>query len=217
MLREILQSQKASVVALDAKMEEEMLFTHDLRSLGHRVTYIQNATEAMNFRQKNDIFLIAESSIKDLKNVFPRGTIVAIPSSQLAYRKVTEYLDKGADHVHITSQSPEVLSAHMRSIQNRMINPDVHKPVKNTHRLKIDSERLIVENNGQIIPVTKNEFEILFVLAQNTNCAIPNQELISLTNTDDINKLNGMIRRLRKKIDLDIVYSTKNKGYMLSC
>ncbi|MBP6913348.1 MAG: response regulator transcription factor [Candidatus Levybacteria bacterium] len=214
MQQEILRSHKASVVALDAKMEDELLFTQDLRSLGHKVTYIQNASEAMSLRQKNDIFLVAESSLKDLKNVFPRGTIVAMSPSQLSYRKTTEYLNKGADHVHITSESPEVLSAHMQAIQNRMISPEVHKPVENTQGLKIDIERLRVENNGQNIPVTKNEFEILFALTQNTNRAIPNQELISLTNTGDINKLNGIIRRLRQKIDVDIVYSTKNKGYM---
>ncbi len=123
--RELLKSYKTSAVALDIKRRDEMLFNHDLPSLGHNVTYLQDpreAMEAMNLLRKRGIFLVAESSLDSLQDVLPPGTIVTMPASQPAYNKIVKYLDRGADHVHITSEAAEVLSAHMQTIQNRMRN-----------------------------------------------------------------------------------------------
>ncbi|HMS22975.1 MAG TPA: winged helix-turn-helix domain-containing protein [Candidatus Levybacteria bacterium] len=230
--KEMLQPHKTSAVALDIKGWEEMLFTHDLRLLDHNVTYLQNpsdAMEAMNLLRKKGIFLVAESSLGSLQDALPPGTIVTIPSSQFADKKVAKYLDRGADHVHITSEAPEVLSAHMQTIQNRMNESGMRKypQIANQNNkhveirgLKIDLVTRKVEKKGKIIPVTKNEFEILFALAQKTGEFVSYQELISLTNTGNVNNLRAMVSRLQKKLEENektprIISSIQKKGYIL--
>ena len=113
-------------------------------------------------------------------------------------------LDIGADDYIVKPFSPGEVMARVRAIMRRVAPSDGKKPLV-FGNLTIDIEDYAVTINGENVPLTKKETEILWTLATNRQKVFSRDNLLSSVwgydYYGDSRTVDSHIRRLRAKLD----------------
>lgn len=115
-------------------------------------------------------------------------------------------LDTGADDYIVKPFSPSEVLARVRAILRRIDPVETKsKSIIKYDNLMIDLDEYITEIDGNSIPLTKKEMELLWILAENGNKVFSRENLLdSLWGYDyygDIRTVDSHIKRLRAKLD----------------
>ena len=115
-------------------------------------------------------------------------------------------LDIGADDYVVKPFSASEVMARVRSVLRRMGGgTTANKNTYNVGNLFIDLDKYNVEIDGQDVPLTKKEIEILWTLAKNSTKVFSRDNLLdSLWGYDyegDSRTVDSHIKRLRAKLD----------------
>ncbi len=115
-------------------------------------------------------------------------------------------LDIGADDYIIKPFSPGEVMARIRAVLRRIVREDgLKKQLFTYDNLQINLDEYAVTVDGQKIPLTKKEIEILWTLATNPNKVFSRDNLLnSLWGYDyfgDTRTVDSHIKRLRAKLD----------------
>jgi DNA-binding response OmpR family regulator len=115
-------------------------------------------------------------------------------------------LDIGADDYIIKPFSPGEVMARIRAVLRRMAREEGQKKQLFTFdNLQINLDEYTVMVDGQLIPLTKKEIEILWTLAANRNRVFSRDNLLnSLWGYDyfgDSRTVDSHIKRLRSKLE----------------
>jgi DNA-binding response OmpR family regulator len=116
-------------------------------------------------------------------------------------------LDIGADDYIIKPFSPGEVMARIRAVLRRMAREEGQKKQLFTFdNLQINLDEYTVMVDGQLIPLTKKEIEILWTLAANRNRVFSRDNLLnSLWGYDyfgDSRTVDSHIKRLRSKLEV---------------
>lgn len=116
-------------------------------------------------------------------------------------------LDIGADDYIVKPFSANEVMARVRSVLRR-VNGSAASPNKNTYtvgNLFIDLDKYTVEIDGEDVPLTKKEIELLWTLAKNSTKVFSRDNLLdSLWGYDyegDSRTVDSHIKRLRAKLE----------------
>lgn len=121
---------------------------------------------------------------------------------------ITYTLNIGADDYVIISEPKELIHAKIDALirRSRHIKKLRFGKIKFQH-LEFDMHTYEVKGNGEILPVTNKEFELLKLFLSNPNHTLKKEDLFQeLWSTSDYyseNVINVHMRHIRKKIELN--------------
>jgi DNA-binding response OmpR family regulator len=134
-------------------------------------------------------------------------------------------LDSGADDYIAKPFAIEELLARIRSLLRRTSSSDEKKDetVFTIRQLTLKVQARQVIKNGQIIELTKREFELLYELMVNQNIVLSRESLLNKVWGYDVevetNVVDVFIRYLRNKIDLgeteSFIQTVRGMGYVI--
>ncbi len=89
--------------------------------------------------------------------------------------------------------------------------------VKIDNIYSFDLENRVLYNNNSLVSISANEAEILFILLQHNSNVITFEELSQAIWRKIVpnNTINVAIKRLREKLETQIIYTVHNVGYMI--
>jgi two-component system KDP operon response regulator KdpE len=134
-------------------------------------------------------------------------------------------LESGADDYLAKPLSLDELVARVNAMLRRRRGPAPVRPVIRSRHLEIDLGRRLVFRDGREIRLTRNEWSLLEVLAENAGRVIFNTELLArvwgnaFVNEDQY--LRVWVSRLRRKLDEEprsstVIRNFPGIGYMLT-
>lgn len=178
------------------------------------------------FEQVKPDFLILDLMLPDMsgeeicENIREKSDI---PILMLTAKKEEvdriEGLILGADDYVVKPFSPKELVMRVKAIirraySNKALN--TRKISINNGELIIEEDERIVKKRGEVLELTKNEFDILYVFANNPSKTFTREILIEQAFGYDYvgydRTIDTYIKNLRKKIEDDI----KNPGYIVT-
>ncbi|MEX1023150.1 MAG: response regulator transcription factor [Dehalococcoidia bacterium] len=172
-----------------------------------------------------DIMLPDISGFEVLNRLRERGPIpVILLTGKTRDSDKIRGLEMGADDYLAKPFNPEELAARVRAVLRRARRDGggSDEPV-HIGPLMIDLERRIVERDGELVPLTRTEWNLLEVLVRNQGKALMNPEILGKVwgpeYVDDLQYLRVWISRLRRKLEPDrpedsIIRTFPGMGYM---
>jgi DNA-binding response OmpR family regulator len=134
-------------------------------------------------------------------------------------------LDSGADDYITKPLAIEELLARMRALFRRteQQNDKKSSSVLRYKSIEVNTESQIVKRNGETIPLTKREYELLTVLMRNMDRVMTRDMLLDLVWGYDVavetNVVDVYVRYLRNKLDVpgedSIIQTVRGTGYII--
>ncbi|QGU95349.1 response regulator [Clostridium bovifaecis] len=128
-----------------------------------------------------------------------------------------EGLNIGADEYLIKPFSPRELTARVNALFRRLSTDNLSSNLAfNDGRLIIDYDKRVVKVNGEEVPFTPNEFDILYALIVNKGKVLSREQLINKVFGVDFDgydrTIDVHVKNIRKKIEQD----TRNPKYIIT-
>lgn len=133
-------------------------------------------------------------------------------------------LGLGAVDYIVKPVDPAILLARIK-VHTRLRNQEASSTLR-LNKLVLDSQQKKIYYQGAALPITVQEFDVLYLLAQHHLEIVPREVLFKSIIGRDYDGLDRavdlIISRLRKKleelsIDYLVIRSIRGKGYLLSC
>lgn len=136
-------------------------------------------------------------------------------------------LDQGADDYIVKPFAIEELLARLRAMFRRLEQQKEDMDKKQTivtyQNLTIEKENRVVKRDGEVIELTKREYELLLILMENVNVVLSRDVLLERVwgykPEVETNVVDVYIRYLRNKIDTDTKHSyvqtVRGTGYVM--
>lgn len=218
---------RINILIADDEARIRKLVSDFLKMEGYNVFEVDNgkkALEVLNSDQKIDL-VVLDVMMPELdgwtvcKEI--RKSNAAIPIVMLTARsgEVDELFgfDIGADDYITKPFSPSILVARIQALIRRTRND--HKTVISFNGLEIDESGYIVRVDGQIIDLSKKEFELLHYLMSNEGIALSREKILdTIWDYDyfgDARAVDQFIKRLREKLGEkgDYIQTIRGLGY----
>lgn len=126
----------------------------------------------------------------------------------------------GANDYVVKIIKPKILISKINAlIQLNSQSKESAKTIK-LHDLIIDKDNFQVSKNGELLPLPKKEFDLLYLLASNTERVFKREEILEKVWGNDVvvgeRTIDVHIRRLRDKLGDDSIQTLKGVGYKLT-
>jgi DNA-binding response OmpR family regulator len=116
-------------------------------------------------------------------------------------------LESGADDYIAKPFSPREVAARVRAVLRRVAPSDPAPAVLELGRIRIDTERREVRVDGQPVPLTRKEFDLLLHFAAHPGITFTRSQLLQdvwdFAWDGDSSTVTVHVRRLREKIEVD--------------
>ena len=222
-----MQNVNARILIVDDEEKIVEVLKCYLESSGYNVFTAYNGSDALDsFKANNPSLIILDLMLPDLSGEDVCRSIRAVSkvpilmlTAKAEEESILRGLDMGADDYVTKPFSPRQIVARVHALLRRTLE----STPKSEQRISLNGDELIlypdsreVKKNGRAVPLTPNEYNILFTLLKHPKKVFTREELIALVLGEDFSgfdrTIDTHIKNLRQKIETD----TKSPRYILT-
>ena len=152
--------------------------------------------------------------IKELKN-----TLIVFLSARSEEFSQLAGFQAGANDYVVKLIKPKVLTSKINALLQLSSKVAQDANVIEVGDLKIDKDNVKVTKSGQHFLLPKKEFDLLYLLASNTEKVFKREEILERVWGNDVvvgeRTIDVHIRRLREKLGINTIQTLKGIGYKL--
>lgn len=195
---------------------------YSLKQNQYEVLISSSCKEALNFLKENEFSLIIlDVSLPD-GNGFDLYKLIKeeyeIPTIFLTARDLEEDIVKGFSLGAEDYITKPFLMGELLARIKRILNRSIKNNIIEVRDIKIDTDKMTVYKNNKEVILTTLEYNILLLLFTNLNRVITRDIIIDkiflLTGNDVYdNTVTVYIKRIREKLNTDIIKTIKGVGY----
>ncbi|MGY6562382.1 MAG: response regulator transcription factor [Luteibaculaceae bacterium] len=206
------------------------LIHYNLQKEGYELEKASNGREAIEKAKafKPNLILLdvmmpgmdgveACTEIRDIPEL--TGVIIAFLTARNEDYSQIAGFEAGADDYIAKPIKPKVLVARVKALLRRAVETSSKNGESVLDDLIIDKERYLVIYKGENLSLPKKEFELLTLLLSKPGRVFTREEILSQVWGSEVvvgdRTIDVHIRKLREKIDADLIKTVKGVGYKL--
>ena len=221
---------KKKILLIDDEEDILEILSYNLEKEGYLVTTATNGNEGIQkakemipdlilldvmMPEKDGIETCQElRQIKELQN-----TLIVFLSARGEEFSQLAGFQAGANDYVVKLIKPRILISKINALLQLTSNVGKNANVIEIGDLKIDKDNVKVTKSGQHFLLPKKEFDLLYLLASNTEKVFKREEILEKVWGNDVivgeRTIDVHIRRLREKLGINTIQTLKGIGYKL--
>lgn len=221
---------KKKILLIDDEEDILEILSYNLEKEGYQISTAMNGNEGIQkakelipdlilldvmMPEKDGIETCRElRQIKELKN-----TLIVFLSARSEEFSQLAGFEAGANDYVVKLIKPKVLTSKINALLQLRSKVTQEAKVIEIGDLKIDKDNVKVTKNGQHFFLPKKEFDLLYLLASNTEKVFKREEILEKVWGNDVvvgeRTIDVHIRRLREKLGINTIQTLKGIGYKL--
>ena len=212
--------------------EEDILeiLSYNLEKEGYKVTTANNGNEGIRKAKEIipdlillDVMMPEKDGIEtctELRTIkeLQKTLIVFLSARSEEFSQLAGF-QAGANDYIVKLIKPRILTSKINALLQLTSNTGKSANVIEIGDLKIDKDNVKVTKNGQHFLLPKKEFDLLYLLASNTEKVFKRDEILERVWGNDVvvgeRTIDVHIRRLREKLGINTIQTLKGIGYKL--
>ena len=220
---------KQKILIVDDEPDILEILDYNLRREGYEVVTANNGEEGLRQAEReNPDLIILDIMMPEMDGVavcrqlrarpeFEHTVITFLTAREEDYSQIAA-LDSGGDDYITKPIRPQVLISRVKALLRRRVNREEDLPTRlELGDLTIDQEQFVVRRRGEVIELSKKEFDLLLLLASKAGKVYRREEIFSkVWGTEVIvgnRTIDVHIRKLREKLGDHYIKTIKGVGY----
>lgn len=218
------------ILLIDDELDILEILSYNLEKEGYEVHTAQNGNEGIKKAQQIipdlillDVMMPEKDGIEtcqDLRKIpeLQKTLIVFLSARSEEFSQLAGF-QAGANDYVVKIIKPKILISKVNALLQLTSQVyDANKSIT-AGSLVIDRENFRVSKDGQQFLLPKKEFDLLYLLASNTNKVFKREEILEKVWGNDVivgeRTIDVHIRRLREKLGIEMIQTLKGIGYKL--
>ncbi|MDN3607383.1 response regulator transcription factor [Kaistella yonginensis] len=221
---------KKKILLIDDELDILEILTYNLEKEGYVVTTATNGNEGILKAKKMipdlillDVMMPEKDGIEtcqELRQIKElQNTLIVFLSARSEEFSQLAGFQAGANDYVVKVIKPKILISKINALLQLTSKVSNDAKVLTVGDLVIDKDNVKVTKNGQHFLLPKKEFDLLYLLASNTEKVFKREEILERVWGNDVvvgeRTIDVHIRRLREKLGINTIQTLKGIGYKL--
>ncbi len=218
------------ILLIDDEHDILEILSYNLEKEGYQVYTADNGVEGIEKAREIhpdlillDVMMPEKDGIEtcqDLRKIkeLQRTLIVFLSARGEEFSQLAGY-QAGANDYVVKVIKPKILISKINALLKLNAQIEDTSKVLEIGDMVIDKDNFRVSKNGKFMPLPKKEFDLLYLLASNTEKVFKREEILEKVWGNDVvvgeRTIDVHIRRLREKLGDDSIQTLKGIGYKL--
>ncbi|SFI11788.1 response regulator transcription factor [Halpernia frigidisoli] len=218
------------ILLIDDEPDILEIISYNLQQDGYEVSTALNGIEGVKKAEEIipdlillDVMMPEKDGIETCQELraikkLDKTLIVFLSARSEEYTQLAGY-QAGANDFIVKLIKPKILRSKINALLKLTNQEFKSNSVIEIKDLVIDKENFRVSKNGQLFLLPKKEFDLLHLLASNTNKVFTREEILEKVWGSEVvvgeRTIDVHIRRLREKFGLNFIQTSKGVGYRL--
>ena len=221
---------KKKILLIDDEVDILEMLSYNLEKEGYLVTTATNGNDGIQKAKEMipdlillDVMMPEKDGIEtcqDLRQIKElQNTLIVFLSARSEEFSQLAGFQAGANDYVVKLIKPRILISKINALLQLTSNVGKNANVIEIGDLKIDKDNVKVTKSGQHFLLPKKEFDLLYLLASNTEKVFKREEILEKVWGNDVvvgeRTIDVHIRRLREKLGIHMIQTLKGIGYKL--
>ena len=221
---------KKKILLIDDEVDILEMLSYNLEKEGYLVTTATNGNDGIQKAKEMipdlillDVMMPEKDGIEtcqDLRQIKElQNTLIVFLSARSEEFSQLAGFQAGANDYVVKLIKPRILISKINALLQLTSNVGKNANVIEIGDLKIDKDNVKVTKSGQHFLLPKKEFDLLYLLASNTEKVFKREEILEKVWGNDVvvgeRTIDVHIRRLREKLGINTIQTLKGIGYKL--
>ena len=221
---------KKKILLIDDEVDILEMLSYNLEKEGYLVTTATNGNDGILKAKEMipdlillDVMMPEKDGIEtcqDLRQIKElQNTLIVFLSARSEEFSQLAGFQAGANDYVVKLIKPRILISKINALLQLTSNVGKNANVIEIGDLKIDKDNVKVTKSGQHFLLPKKEFDLLYLLASNTEKVFKREEILEKVWGNDVvvgeRTIDVHIRRLREKLGIHMIQTLKGIGYKL--
>lgn len=219
------------ILLVDDEPDILEIISYNLTKEGYEVITASNGDEGIELAKRYhpdlillDVMMPGKDGIETCQEIrstegIKNTLIIFLSARSEEFTHLAGY-EAGANDYVVKVIKPKVLVSKINALLQLSTKTAEVPRVLEIGNLKIDRDNFRVENQSEQFVLPKKEFDLLFLLASNTEKVFKREEILEKVWGNDVvvgeRTIDVHIRRLREKLGADSIQTLKGIGYKLT-